>query len=445
MGFFGFPSQNLSVFTPSAVEHDLSFHLRTATRPASLNVRPKVSSLSSSVPLPLEIVLAIIEQAAYADGTPDYHLLRCCTLVCKSWTLPTQKLLFSSIILSSQTSCDAFLRSVSRQTTKGRILGGAVVRLRAVVDHNQPFGLSQRSLAEAITHCPRLFDVNLSLYGHASPAVYMVGYSDASRMSRSTPSFDEPTLALLRSGPSISSLQLNNWSDNAHCLTQLLDVWPKLTSLVIGGILPEAPSPSLTPFPGALSELRMNFQSSPSPEFVHWLLHNSVATLKVVEFERDPPSQLLQSIIDVHGSCLQSLTFPSARLSENVRAVQACPQLRELRIENASASVARELWRALPETIEHIALGMDVNTVLRPLVDVVRKAGFLKAITVHAVNGGERHPVLPVLKMVCAYRGVDLRMIQDIRTFRSQLRGDPVRVSTFPRSPSLNNIYIMRC
>ncbi|KAG6857309.1 hypothetical protein H0H87_006502 [Tephrocybe sp. NHM501043] len=446
MGFFSFfehaPQHGLSKFTttPSkipAVGHDVSFDL-TTTR--TLSVRcDHLTSHPSPIPLPLEIVINIIEEASYSDGTPDQDLLRQCALVCRAWSLPAQKLLFSSVTLRSQLSCNSFSKAVTRSTPKGRVLGDTVVRMRAVIDHNQPFKLSQRSLAEAVTQCPNLYELNLSLYGRASPRDNDVGVS---RMRRPAPSFDEGTLTLLRSGPTISALQFSNWSENSQSLTQLLDVWPSLRSLAISGTPPEPPSPFLAPFPGSLDELRMNFQSPPSLEFVNWLLHNSAESLRAVEFEREPSTQLLQAFTDAYGANLHSLTIPSCHLPEHTRAVQTCQQLRELRIE--SPTVSPRLWRGLPKTLEHIALGIDLNTALQPLIDAVRASRYLGSVTVHFSNDGEKHSLFPVLKMACAYQGVELSAMYDIKLFRSQLRGDPVPTLAFPRTRSLKNIYIMR-
>ncbi|OBZ65203.1 hypothetical protein A0H81_09504 [Grifola frondosa] len=80
--------------------------------------------------------------------------------------------------------------------------------------------------------------MHLVLYGEGAPSQDIVGFSDASQMKRPAPSFDEHTLALLRSGPCIFMLQLGNWSDNNPSLLQLLDVWAELTSLDISGTLP---------------------------------------------------------------------------------------------------------------------------------------------------------------------------------------------------------------
>ncbi|KAJ6502650.1 hypothetical protein DFH09DRAFT_1289615 [Mycena vulgaris] len=377
---------------------------------------------SLPVHLPLEIVLNIIEEVHHDDGQLDAraHFLKQCALVCRDWSIPAQKLLFSSVSLTSQSACVAFIAAVDRATPHGRMLGDAVLRLKVVLDHNQPFGLSQRSFAHAVTACPNLFELNLALYGQ-----------------RPAQSFDDSTLELLRSGPRIGALQFRNWSENQHSITQLLDVWPSLKSLTVSGTSPKLPSTTLGPFPCALEELRMNFQTSPSVDFMKWLLHNSTSSLRVLELEREPSSELLEYMVDAHRETLRSLALPATTSHAQAQAVHKCEQLQELRVESPWTTPL--LYRRLPTGIQHIALAVDQDTGLQGVLESVRSGQSLKAVTLQVWESGERHPLLPVLKLACAYHGVDLRITKDIRRFRSILpfltdvftqRGDPA----FPRT-----------
>ncbi|KAF8079171.1 hypothetical protein FPV67DRAFT_1467760 [Lyophyllum atratum] len=456
MGFFDFldlpahDSHPLLAYLPGVVsqfmtsrkaaEHDLSFDLTTPRLP-SRNTQRVLHSLTP-VPLPLEIVYSIIEAAAFDGPTPDEDILKQCALVCRAWSNHAHKLLFSRVTLRSENACDTFCRAVNRRTERGRMLGDAVTRLRVVLDHNQPLSLSHHSFGQAVIMCPNLFELNIALYGCAAPGEDVVGVPDVSRMRRPAPAFDDHTLALLRSGPMITALQFSNWSENQHSVTQLLDVWPTLKSLVMSGTPPQPPSPFLEPFRCSLEELRMNFQSPPSFDFVNWLLHNSSDTLRILEFEREPSNQLLDHLTDVHGAALQSLSFPSCHLPEHTLAVQNCQELKELRLENPM--VLTRLWRAIPDTLEHIAFGVDLNTSLQPVIDTVRSTETLKAITIYTCSGGEQHPLFAVLKMACAYQGIALSVMKDLQMFRSQMRGDPIPTAVFPRAPSLDNIYAMR-
>ncbi|KAJ7103203.1 hypothetical protein B0H15DRAFT_811396 [Mycena belliarum] len=381
--------------------------------------------LAHPVPhLPLEIVLHIIEETHCDDRDLDVRadFLKQCALVCRDWSAPAQKLLFSAVSLRSQMACAAFIAAVERATPRGRMLGDAVLRLRVVLDHNQPFGVSQHAFAHAVTACPNLAQLNLALYGCASPGKDLVGLPDLLRMRRPAPSFDESTLALLRAGPPIATLQFSNWSENRHSITQLLDVWPSLKSLTVSGTPPQLPSASLRAFPCALEELRMNFQTSPSVDFMKWLLHNSAASLRVLEFAREPTPELLEYLVDAHRETLRSLSLPSCTSHAQARAVAKCQGLRELRIENPWTTPM--LYKSLPTGLQHLALAVDQDTGLHPILETVRASESLAALTLQVWESGERHALLPVVKLTCAYRGVDLAITKDIRLFRYIVRRD---------------------
>ncbi|KAE9384526.1 hypothetical protein BT96DRAFT_1007989 [Gymnopus androsaceus JB14] len=63
---------------------------------------------------------------------------------------------------------------------------------------SEPSSLSQLSFAHAITLCPNLHALDISLYGCVSPGNDIVGSLDTLRMRRPAPSFDEAALALLK-------------------------------------------------------------------------------------------------------------------------------------------------------------------------------------------------------------------------------------------------------
>ncbi|KAJ6575459.1 hypothetical protein B0H19DRAFT_987659 [Mycena capillaripes] len=373
--------------------------------------------------LPLEVAINIIEEACYDHQLSDAsrtHFLKQCALVCRDWSFPAQKLLFRSVSLATQRSCVAFTAAVDRATPRGRVLGDSVLRMSVVLDHNQPFGLSQQSFAHAVVACPSLLELNLALYPGcaSSPGKDVVGLL---RTEEPAPSFDQNTLDLLKSGPAIRALRFSNWSEYPTYTFQLLDVWSSLRSLTVSGTPPKLPSTSLGPFPCALEELRMNFQASPSVDFMKWLLHNSTPTLRVLELEREPSPELLDYLVEAHGETLRSLALPACTSHNHAQAVHKCMQLRELRVENPWATPL--LYKRLPAGLQRVALALDQDTALQPVLDAVRSLKSLTAVTLQVWGSGERNPQLPVLKLVCAYRGIDLKITKDIRQFRS-IRGD---------------------
>jgi hypothetical protein len=433
MGFLKF--LDLSQVT----EHDVSFDFMTA-QPRSRCTR--LTRELVAVPIPMELVLDIMEAAYFNDDLqPNTQLLRNCTQVCKAWRLPAQKLLFRSVTLRSQSAYYAFKKAVNPSTDTGRELARAVVRMRLTIDPNQPNGLKEYSFARAVHMCPSLFELSLSLYGCATPGGDAVGAMDTSRVQRCSPCFDKRVIQLLESGPKISALQVTNWSDNHQCITQLLNVWPAISSLAIGGAPPRLCSPTPAPIPCELRELRMNFQSPPSLAFVKWLLHNSSNSLRILELERETPPHIFDYLTEAHCSSLESLTLPSCTSHELSHTIKRWGQLKEIKTENPWVSPM--IYKGLPGALEHIALGLDGNTALQPVLDAIKTCESLKAITVHVWDGGDNHPQLCSLKIACAYQGIDLRFTHDVLVFRSMIRGDPVPSSSFPRVKSMENLNFM--
>lgn len=422
--------------TNKIVEHDVSFNLAIAHSSRSISKRPWSSP--RPVPLPTELVLSIIEMAAYNSANLDHSTLLRCALVCRAWSVPAQKLLYTHVTLRTQAACDAFCEATARSTVRGRTLGDAVIRLRIIVDYNQPCGISLTSFARSIPHCPNLYELSLALYGGNAHRQALI---DVPEFARIQPSFDDEILDVLRNGPSIAALEFSNWSDNQQVLNQLLRVWKSLKVLTISGV-PPLPPPFQEPSTLSLHQLRMNFQKPVALEFVDWLLRDSKDSLHILELEREPSFPFLDHLINSHGPSLHSLSLPSCCTPKQATAIHKCFQLKELRIEYPDSIPI--LFKHLPDGLQHVALGVHRNTNLQPVVETVRSSNSLIALTVFLYGGGDRHSLLPVLKMACAIQGVDLRIIKDISYFRLVLRGDPIPTSTFPRTQCLDNLYIMR-
>ncbi|KAI0937318.1 hypothetical protein AcV5_005255 [Taiwanofungus camphoratus] len=372
--------------------------------------------------MPIEIVMNILETAYHDNDLQcNIELFLNCALVCKDWSFLAQKLLFRHVTLRTQTAYISFQQSVDRSTPRGRMLGDAVQLMRVTLDHNQPYRLCQRSFARAVMLCPNLFELSIALYGQGAPGPGIVGSPDESRMKRPAPSFDKRTLALLRSGPNITALQFSNWSDNSSSLFQLLDVWPSLRFLDISGTPPQLPPASAEVFTCTFEGLRMNFQIAPSVDFMKWLLQKSTTSLRTLEVVREPAPEMLEYVVSEHGAALQSLALPACSSRDGVAILSRCDALRELRIE--SAWVPPAVYKALPETMEHLALGVDMDTSLQPVVQAIKRSEVLKTVTMHLWLGGEHHPLLNRVKIACAVQGVDLRFTRDIRAFRTVTQG----------------------
>ena len=404
----------LTVRFQTTSKRDVEVDLTTRYAPKKPIIRqPK----PPSVPIPMEIVMTILEAAYDDQDVISYNaLLTNAALVCKGWSNVAQKLLFRHVTLSTQTAYIAFQAAVDRTTPRGRMLGDSVVRMKVVLDQNQPYRLSHRSFARAVSLCPNLYELGVALYGEGAPGLDVIGSPDESRMKRSVPSFDQTTLAILRAGPQISALQFSNWSDNSDSLLQLLDVWPSLTSLDISGTTPRLPSETVAPFPCAIRELHTNFQVSPTIEFMRWLLHNSTESLRVLDLAREPSPDMLEFLAAEYGPTLESLALPACGTHEGAASVQKCTELRELKIESAWA--APMLYKGLPHGLQHLAFGVDADTPLQHVIQAIKKSDDLRVVTMQVWHGGERHPQLPNLRIACALKGVELRQTNDIPAFR---------------------------
>ena len=372
--------------------------------------------------MPSEVVNSILEYAYFDDDLEvDTEVLRACSLVCREWTATAQKLLFKHVTLRTQAAYQSFCTTVTQNTAYSRMLAECVVRLRVVLDHNQPFGLTQDMFAHAVTLCPSLFELSVAIYGCGAPGQDVIGAPDVSRMARKAPSFDESTLAMLRTGPTIQALQVNNWSENSTSVAQLLEVWPELQCLIIGGTPPElnAQSSSSPPaFPGALRELHLNFQTSPSVDFFGWLLHNSQESLNTLRIERPLPVDVVEHLLHTTRNSLRSLSLPSAsqRLTQ---ALGECTVLKDFSVDGSY--VSPRVLRGLPANVEH--LGFTIET---PILEAVRQKEKLKAITVfvpqHAPEGStDCYAQLAPLQLVCAERGIDMYTTSNIRRLRNMM------------------------
>ncbi|KAH9486458.1 hypothetical protein JR316_0000523 [Psilocybe cubensis] len=397
---------------PRPIQHNVS-SCSTLSTPSLSRPMPQTSPR-----MPLELVLSFIEAASTQVDTHAYvALLRACSLVCRAWSTPAQRILFSQVSLRSQRSYQLFMSAVDRSTPHGAILGDAVKRLSVVLDHNQPLGLHPHSFALAVNACPKLAELDISLYGCAEPGQDIVGSPDVSRLRRPAPSFDEQTLSLLKAGPRIDHLHFDNWSENQQSIFQLLEIWPSLQFLSIGGTSPKHLQSSPPPFPCSLRGLRLNFQTTPSVDFLKWLLHNSTGSLRTLHFQRDPSVEALEYLVNAHGSSLKSMSLPAFGSPELPNLVSKCNGLVELRTENPL--LPPSLYKCFPRQVEHLAFGLDRDTPLNFVIDVIKTNESLKTIDVQQWESGRSHSLLPSLKMACVYQGIELKITSDLRAFRT--------------------------
>ncbi|KAJ3534184.1 hypothetical protein NMY22_g7032 [Coprinellus aureogranulatus] len=402
------------------------------------------SLLLSHGRMPLELILDIIEIAASSDpistSRTDVQLLKTCTLVCKAWSLPVQKLLFQNVSLRSRGQYTSFVRAVSKSTTKGRVLAEAVRKLNITIDYAHPSPITQRAFARAVSACPRLQHLDVSLYGRddrlgSGPGVQAVGEVEDGRLRRRAPPFSDETLEALRNGPQVTSLSLRNWTENQLVLFQLLDIYSSsVASLSLSGSPPSS-SPSNAPWSGRLTSLHTNLQASPSLDFMSWLLHTTStgASLRNLTFEREPCPDLFEWVMEACGKDLRSLSLPSLPAPSHSASsssspsdgssttttsitvgedrdgpcgIEICENLEVMRMDRPHLTA--NALKSVPRTVKHLVVGLDKDTALQPVIDLVKTRQGLEAVSLRMWSGGEGHRLLPILKIACAVRGVDL-------------------------------------
>ncbi|KAF7792503.1 hypothetical protein EIP86_003544 [Pleurotus ostreatoroseus] len=356
--------------------------------------------------IPTEVIIEILEFASCdGDRELDTSLLKTSSLVCRDWSIVAQKLLFRHVSLRTDAGFASFQAAVNRSTPRSRTLADCVMRLDCVVDAKQPQGLTQAAFAKAVTMCPNLAELSLTLYGGPMPAVE--GFADEPTKGVSTP-LSEETTSLLRAGPQIRSLRFDNWSGDHSALWQLLDVWPSLTSLSLGGVHPSLPSPSQHAVRHAFTSIKLNFPTPPSADVMKALLHSSAHSLTALDIQREPSPELLQYLLTTHASSLTSLALPSCASPDRAAAVLQCTGLQALRID--SPGTLPSVLRGLPRTLQRLELAAAKDGAVPCLAQAVKSARALSKVTVHVGSDQERLPGLAAVRIACAVRGVELEV-----------------------------------
>ncbi|KAI0095132.1 hypothetical protein BDY19DRAFT_988898 [Irpex rosettiformis] len=415
LDYFRLPAQLLCqrVYYTDTVPQDIHHEAQSSCTHA-----PAPRDTQRSLHVPLEVVIHVL---SYIDEDEDdgasKETLTSCALVSKHWSFAAQEYLFRRVTLRSASAFDSFAAAVRDASPRGRALASAVKRMHCIVDDKQPHSLSLSKFTQAVTLCPNLQSLHLALFSAplASEGTVVTGNGNCS--SSPTLAFTDDVLSALRNGPRISTLRFDNWSDDETALVQLLHNLPSVTALAVSGKTPSLPSPSLESSSCALQEIRLNFQTTPSTEFLVWLLHNSKGVLRSLEFQREPSITLLEHLVTEHCDTLESLALPACASQEGAALLERCTRLRELRLENAW--VAPGVRRVLPSSLERLAIAVDKETPLQPVIQAIKRSEALSSITLQVWAEGERHPQLAAVKVACAARGIQLKVMRDIHVFRT--------------------------
>ena len=448
---------------------------------------PNYDLVMSAPRLPTEIVLRILDFANTPSSDPK--LLQSCSLVCKAWSGHAQKLLFHSVSIATHRGYTALIaafkphrhrRSNSTVITRGShltnspplssiagipptlsfaysdILRGSVAELNVIIDFNQYDGLTFAKLSHVISLCPNLQRVGISVFGMQPQGRDVVGTPNQWRMRRLAPPIPDEVLEELRVAPNasrISELKLNDWSDDPKVLTQLLGVWPSITSLKIAGKLPTINNSidsalSTTPLdtaPCALEALSLNCTTSAESnvDFIKWLLEGSRQTLRRLEFQKEPSGKLLEDIFVRSAFPLESVYLPSCAspavgqiirhrfvrtatplLNEDNEidgdhALLQAQGLKQVYVEDPSTPLKFLVSTIRSGTIQRLGFGVDGLTDLSSVARSIKAQTGLRHVAARICEGGGGNLGLGSLRIACAIRGIELKETRDVKEFRA--------------------------
>ncbi|KAG8214893.1 hypothetical protein J3R82DRAFT_10065 [Butyriboletus roseoflavus] len=356
--------------------------------------------------LPPEIVLVILEHAYYTPtGCPDYTFLVNCSLVCASWSVPAQSLLFRKTTRLRSHTIPSFRAALIAPAVRQKSLGHAVRSLDISVGWSLNESCQPEAFVQLLQACPRLYELSLSTYGLHE--------------------FDQFALAKLKdSGQCIRALDLQYCGVQSLVLFQLLGIWPHIRFLKIGTeIAWPWRHPAETPVsrqsksnfgsrndtvlrpPARVSLYDLALSRIPQPAVLTWLLGSSASSLHILDL-REIPGSAAREIMGVHAPRLRSLRLLHYNL-DSAAFLRQCTCLEEFIIYNIPVLVP--LAPELPPSIEFLSFRNPIHTfrdTLHPILDAIEVLPRLRILTCDKNSEGLRD--FAMLRTRCAEKGVEV-------------------------------------
>jgi len=361
------------------------------------------SSANAPIEMPLELILSVIEAACVGSSEKErLRILRSCSLVCRLWSNVSQQLLFSRAVLGSRRAFDAFAAALDNSTIHGQFLRHSVTSIRVVFNSGQQSCLGREAFQQILDSCPNVRELWVSLFGpsrKATPPCHSLQCAGSLKSTIATS---------LQSRPMLTSLHINDWQDEDESyLLHLLSLSPRLGTLSLGGRYPPFPISPTPKLRFALSDLRLNYQTSPSVSFIKWLLSNSTETLRAVTFDRDPFPDVLEYLATYHGHTLEAL---SLRSSIYISVLSRCSKMKKFRVSSPIASSCSSLFKQLPPTLRKLSMVIERDTPLSLLIEYVKCNDHLEELVIQLWDDGSRNILLSPLRIACALQGVTLHI-----------------------------------
>jgi hypothetical protein len=367
--------------------------------------------------LPPEITQIVLELVYASQVTPDWSSFRRFSLVSKVWSWYAQALLYCHVRLETRKQIHAFCGATDPTRKRGCRLGEAVRVLRISLHEDETSDslsinkITQRDLPKILRHCPRLYELRVTLDGVRS--------------------FSDETMAHLQHTPPITALRITDSVSDGEAARQLLYVWPSVKHLVLrsmsintgyaGGIFVfyTAFAEYLlciqdyeTPPPLQLFELRWEAKDPPTTPLLLWVLGKSMDSLRILHLYRLPRDDWGNQLATQYSPFIFSLRLPKP----DARLIESAAQLRELYILH-DVDITRDLLKVLPRKLEHLAFAINTQDglALKIVMDNQLSPSRLPSLRVvtcyKQFAGGWRS--FPILVVECRAVGIELVCLEE--------------------------------
>ncbi|GJJ13344.1 hypothetical protein Clacol_007596 [Clathrus columnatus] len=342
--------------------------------------------------LPSELIVTIFEKLYYnINGAVDYHSLRWCCSVCRSWKIHAQELLFRAPSLLSREHASSFLHAILKID-----LAGHVRVLNISVD---AIGDTQR-FAHVVISCRRLYHLRMG--------------------AASLLSFDRPTMAILSKIPPIKALSVLAMGVQSTFLYQLLRLLPGLAHLCM------APEWHATPpvDPPGFQLYELILRRALHPVVLLWLLSAS-PSLRIFEMWDMCDPATMHCVMEHHGSSIRSFRF-------------ACSNLEELVIWNTPTFIPLD---NLPTSIQHLSFRNPPHSrsnTLSIIIDAIQILPKLELVTCDKATSTE---VSDFERLVRTCETLNVTLLTTNSSY--PIAEDPVPWKKFPRRNSVSNYRYM--
>jgi hypothetical protein len=350
--------------------------------------------------LPVELITEIFESIYFSpsiDGSdgPDLKTLSSCSIVCKFWSDPAQKILFRfprTLVRSKHPF--HHLRNIFTNSTRGMILGQYVRSIHILISptNDDPGrAYSEQEFVQILSLFPRLYHLSVNTFPFNAEwdmdELAGLGVSLSSHIQQ------------------LSSLQLHNHAPRSTLLYFFLSIWPSIRFLKLSqsewnDVSPPVDRPNFNLY-------QLSCLSLPSDELFRWLVPtNERHTLRILEHGRSQGLTQLTELLSREGEFLRSLTVEALDL-RTVSLLELCPNLEELIIDYVGKEAEEAVVQSLPRNVQHLWIKNHTRFQDDSACKMVQKLTKLTAVTLPVqVKRMQDDPL--AVEAICKERGLEI-------------------------------------